>query len=45
MSAAVPGVGYAVANAHESVLALARARTAANEDDGVALVLERLLRT
>jgi Cof subfamily protein (haloacid dehalogenase superfamily) len=37
------GTGYAVANAHESVLAGAAARTASNDDDGVALVLERML--
>jgi hydroxymethylpyrimidine pyrophosphatase-like HAD family hydrolase len=32
-----------VANAHESVLAGAAARTASNDEDGVALVLERML--
>ena len=36
--------GYlAVANAHPSVLASGVAVTATNDDDGVALVLERLL--
>ena len=34
--------GVAVANAHPDVLALADEVTAANDDDGVALVLERL---
>jgi Cof subfamily protein (haloacid dehalogenase superfamily) len=37
------GTSYAVANAHPYVLARASARTAANDDDGVALTLERLL--
>lgn len=37
------GVGYAVANAHPDVLAAASARTASNEDDGVARVVGRLL--
>jgi len=37
------GTGYAVANAHPSVLALGLPRTASNDEDGVALVLERLL--
>jgi Cof subfamily protein (haloacid dehalogenase superfamily) len=35
--------GVAVANAHPDVLALADEVTASNDDDGVALVLERLL--
>jgi Cof subfamily protein (haloacid dehalogenase superfamily) len=37
------GTSYAVANAHPQVLAQASARTAANDDDGVALTLEHLL--
>lgn len=37
------GRGYAVANAHPSVLAVADEVCGANEDDGVAAVLERLL--
>jgi hydroxymethylpyrimidine pyrophosphatase-like HAD family hydrolase len=37
------GTSYAVANAHPTVLAATTHRTAANEDDGVALVIERLL--
>jgi Cof subfamily protein (haloacid dehalogenase superfamily) len=37
------GAGYAVANAHPSVLARVRLRTASNEEDGVAEALERLL--
>jgi hydroxymethylpyrimidine pyrophosphatase-like HAD family hydrolase len=37
------GRSYAVANAHPAVRAAAGAHTAANDDDGVALVLERLL--
>jgi len=32
-----------VANAHPAVRAAATGQTAANDDDGVALVLERLL--
>jgi HAD superfamily hydrolase (TIGR01484 family) len=36
------GHGVAVANAHDSVLAAADEVTASNQDDGVALVLERL---
>ncbi|MQY12545.1 Pyridoxal phosphate phosphatase YbhA [Streptomyces sp. RB5] len=36
------GAAYAVANAHPAVLAAVPSHTAANEDDGVALVLERL---
>ncbi len=36
------GRSYAVANAHPDVLAAVRGRTAANDDDGVALVLEEL---
>jgi hydroxymethylpyrimidine pyrophosphatase-like HAD family hydrolase len=37
------GLGVAVANAHPAVLDAADERTASNDDDGVALVLERLL--
>lgn len=37
------GTSYAVANAHPLVLAAADRRTASNDDDGVALVLEQLL--
>lgn len=37
------GTGYAVANAHPSVLAAITAHTASNNDDGVARVLEHLL--
>lgn len=37
------GRGVAVANAHPSVLAAVSEHTASNDDDGVALVLERLL--
>ncbi|MET9873654.1 HAD hydrolase family protein [Actinacidiphila glaucinigra] len=36
------GTAYAVANAHPAVLAAVPHRTASNEDDGVARVLERL---
>lgn len=36
------GVSYAVANAHPDVLDVATNRTAANDDDGVAEVIERL---
>ena len=36
------GRSYGVANAHPDVLAVVGDRTAANDDDGVALVLERL---
>jgi Cof subfamily protein (haloacid dehalogenase superfamily) len=36
------GAGYAMANAHPLVLAQAPHRTASNDDDGVAVVLERL---
>jgi hydroxymethylpyrimidine pyrophosphatase-like HAD family hydrolase len=36
------GLGVAVANAHASALAAADEITASNDDDGVALVLERL---
>lgn len=36
------GRGIAVANAHPEVLAAAREVTASNDDDGVAIVLERL---
>lgn len=39
------GTSYAVANAHPDVLAATTHRTAANEDDGVARVIERLLAT
>lgn len=38
------GRSFAVANAHACVLAAASDRTASNDDDGVALVLERALR-
>ncbi|WP_255308088.1 Cof-type HAD-IIB family hydrolase [Streptomyces marincola] len=37
------GTGYAMANAHPAVLAAAHRRTASNEEDGVALVIEELL--
>ncbi|WP_425336686.1 HAD family hydrolase [Streptomyces profundus] len=37
------GTGYAMANAHPAVLAATERHTASNEDDGVALVIERLL--
>jgi Cof subfamily protein (haloacid dehalogenase superfamily) len=37
------GLGVAVANAHAEVLAVADEVTASNDDDGVALVLERLV--
>ncbi|MEU6341219.1 Cof-type HAD-IIB family hydrolase [Streptomyces sp. NPDC046977] len=37
------GTSYAVANAHPDVLAATTHRTAANEDDGVARVIERIL--
>jgi hydroxymethylpyrimidine pyrophosphatase-like HAD family hydrolase len=37
------GHAVAVANAHPDVLAVSREVTASNDDDGVALVLERLL--
>ncbi|MDP9393062.1 MAG: Cof-type HAD-IIB family hydrolase [Actinomycetota bacterium] len=36
------GTSYAVANAHPDVLAAVERRTASNDDDGVARVLERL---
>lgn len=36
------GAGYAMANAHPAVLAAVPRHTASNEDDGVAVVLERL---
>lgn len=36
------GTGYAMANAHPAVLAAVPAHTAGNEEDGVALVIERL---
>jgi len=38
------GTSYAMANAHPDVLAATTHRTAANEDDGVAAVIEELLR-
>ena len=38
------GTGFAVANAHPEVLAAAGARTAANQDDGVAIAVEAVLR-
>ncbi|MEV6005724.1 HAD-IIB family hydrolase [Streptomyces sp. NPDC051976] len=37
------GTSYAVANAHPRVLAATAYRTAANQDDGVARVIERIL--
>lgn len=37
------GRSYAMANAHPSVLAATSARTAANHEDGVAVVIERIL--
>jgi Cof subfamily protein (haloacid dehalogenase superfamily) len=37
------GTSYAVANAHPAVLAATTHRTAANEDDGVAQVIERIV--
>lgn len=37
------GTSYAMANAHPEVLAATTRRTAANEDDGVAAVIEQLL--
>lgn len=37
------GAGYAMANAHEVVLAAAEHRTLSNDEDGVAVVLEDLL--
>lgn len=37
------GTSYAVANAHPDVLAATNRRTAANEDDGVARVIERIV--
>jgi len=40
---AFAGRGVAVANAHPEVLAAADEITAANDDDGVALVIETLL--
>ncbi|MCX4825510.1 HAD hydrolase family protein [Streptomyces sp. NBC_01142] len=36
------GSGYAMANAHPSVLSAVQRHTASNEEDGVAVVLERL---
>lgn len=39
------GLGVAVANAHPAVRAVADEVTASNDDDGVALVLERLARS
>ncbi len=39
----IAGHGVAVANAHPAVLAVADEVTASNADDGVALILERLL--
>jgi hydroxymethylpyrimidine pyrophosphatase-like HAD family hydrolase len=35
------GHGVAVANAHETVLAIANQRTVSNEEDGVATFIER----
>jgi Cof subfamily protein (haloacid dehalogenase superfamily) len=37
------GTSYAVANAHPAVLAATTHRTAANEDDGVARIIERIV--
>jgi hydroxymethylpyrimidine pyrophosphatase-like HAD family hydrolase len=37
------GTSYAVANAHPDVLAATTYRAAANEDDGVAQVIERIV--
>ncbi|MCQ4081763.1 Cof-type HAD-IIB family hydrolase [Streptomyces sp. RB6PN25] len=37
------GTSYAVANAHPDVLAATTHRTAANDDDGVALAIERVI--
>ena len=37
------GTSYAMANAHPRILAATTHRTASNEEDGVALVIERLL--
>jgi hydroxymethylpyrimidine pyrophosphatase-like HAD family hydrolase len=37
------GTSYAVANAHPDVLAATTHRTASNEDDGVARVIERIV--
>jgi hydroxymethylpyrimidine pyrophosphatase-like HAD family hydrolase len=37
------GHGVAVANAHPDVLEVAHEVTASNDDDGVAIVLERIL--
>jgi Cof subfamily protein (haloacid dehalogenase superfamily) len=39
------GTGIAVANAHPDVLAAIATRTSTNDEDGVALVLERLVRS
>ncbi|MFG2528643.1 HAD family hydrolase [Streptomyces sp. NPDC048516] len=38
------GTSYAMANAHPDVLAATTGRTASNNDDGVAAVIERILR-
>ncbi|MFI0785437.1 Cof-type HAD-IIB family hydrolase [Streptomyces lydicus] len=38
------GTSYAMANAHPEVLAATTARTASNNDDGVAVVIEQLVR-
>ena len=38
------GHGVAVANAHPSVIAVADEVCASNDDDGVAIVLERIAR-
>jgi hydroxymethylpyrimidine pyrophosphatase-like HAD family hydrolase len=37
------GIGYAMGNAHQAVLAAADRRTLGNEEDGVAVALEDLL--
>ncbi|MFG2138794.1 Cof-type HAD-IIB family hydrolase [Streptomyces sp. NPDC048650] len=39
------GTSYAMANAHPDVLAATTGRTASNNDDGVAVIIERILRT
>lgn len=37
------GTSYAMGNAHPDVIAAASGRTVANNEDGVALVIERIL--
>jgi hydroxymethylpyrimidine pyrophosphatase-like HAD family hydrolase len=39
------GRGIAVANAHPDVLAIADEVTASNDDDGVAVVIEEVIRS